>query len=318
MSRPTSHVALGAGREFDLIRALVERWGGAAVGIGDDAAVLEPPSGGSLVVSTDATVEDVHFRRPWLLPREVGYRACTAALSDLAAMAATPVGMLLAITLPERWRDDVLAIADGIGEASLAAGAPIIGGNLTGGEQLAITTTVLGACERALPRATCRPGDVIWITGRLGGPGAAIASWNSGREPDTASRNRFAHPVARIREGRWLADAGARSAIDVSDGLVADLGHLAAASGVRIEIDFARVPVLPGVPPMSALASGEEYELVVSSASAFDTAAFDAAFGIPLTRIGVAHVAETTMPLVVARHDGEFVDLPGGHDHLSG
>ncbi|HET6679781.1 MAG TPA: thiamine-phosphate kinase [Gemmatimonadaceae bacterium] len=317
MNGEDSHIALGGGREFDLIRALVERWGRSAVGIGDDASVLAPPASGALVVSTDATVEDVHFRRAWLTPRELGYRACTAALSDLAAMAATPMGMLLAITLPERWRGDVLAIADGAGEAALAFAAPIVGGNVSGGDQFALTTTVLGAAVRPLPRSACRAGDGIWVTGRLGGPGAALARWLAGGVPDDAWRRRFVHPVARIREAAWLADAGVRSAIDVSDGLVADLGHLAAASGVRIEFDVESVPVLPGLAPAAVLASGEEYELIVSSAKLLDADAFEAAFAVPLTRIGVARAADATLPPVIARLDGQFVDLPGGHDHLS-
>jgi thiamine-monophosphate kinase len=317
VSEVAPHIALGGGKEFDLIRALVERWGTAAVGIGDDASVLAPPPGTVLLVSTDTTVEGVHFRREWLTARELGYRACTAALSDLAAMGATPMGMLLAIVLPERWRGDVLAVADGAGEAALTYAAPILGGNVSGGDQFALTTTVLGAAVRPLPRSACGVGDGIWVTGRLGGPGTSLAHWLAGDAPDEVSRSRFVHPVARIREARWLADAGVRSAIDISDGLVADLGHLAAASGVRIEFDVESVPVLPGLAPAAALASGEEYELIVSAADVLDADAFEAAFGIPLTRIGAAHAADAAMPRVLARLDGHFVDLPGGHDHLS-
>src|SRR5574338_512487 len=118
-------ISLGPGREFDVIRDLVRRWGSAAQGIGDDAAVLDVPAGSRLVASTDATVENVHFRRGWLSPSDVGYRAATAALSDLAAMAATPIAMLVAMCVPARWRSSVGEIAEGIGRASRAFEAPI-------------------------------------------------------------------------------------------------------------------------------------------------------------------------------------------------
>ncbi|HET7457812.1 MAG TPA: AIR synthase related protein, partial [Gemmatimonadaceae bacterium] len=101
---PRAPVALGAGREFDAIRELARRWGTLAPSLGDDCAVLDVPAGARLCLSTDASVEGVHFRRGWLTPREIGYRATAAALSDLAAAAATPLGVLLAIAVPDAWR----------------------------------------------------------------------------------------------------------------------------------------------------------------------------------------------------------------------
>ena len=124
-------ISLGPGREFDVIRDLVRRWGDSARGIGDDAAILDVPPGCHLLASTDATVENVHFRDGWLEPVEIGYRAAAAALSDLAAMAATPIAMLVAMCVPEAWRQHLAGIAEGIGEASRAFHAPITGGNLT-------------------------------------------------------------------------------------------------------------------------------------------------------------------------------------------
>src|SRR5262245_42670453 len=103
--------------EFDAIKAMLARWGARAVGIGDDAAVLDAPRGDSLVVSVDTSVEGRHFKREWLSPREIGYRAVAAALSDLAAMAALPVGVLVALGVPRGWRDSLLELADGIGDA---------------------------------------------------------------------------------------------------------------------------------------------------------------------------------------------------------
>jgi thiamine-monophosphate kinase len=310
-------VALGPGREFDVIRDLVRRWGSAARGIGDDAAILDVPAGSRLVASTDATVENVHFRRAWITPSEIGYRAATAALSDLAAMAASPIAMLVAMSIPEDWRDDVGAIADGIGDAARTFETPITGGNLTGGKELALTVTVLGTTPRPVGRDGARPGDTLYVTGTLGGPGSVLAAWESGRQPRDEHRARFARPSARIREARWLAERGATAAIDISDGLMADVRHLAAASGVDAYVELDAIPVIHGASPRAAATSGEEYELVVASAHPMDEHAFARAFGVPLTRIGVLSAAGMDGPQVRLRSHGVFVDLPVGHDHFS-
>src|SRR3989304_3608274 len=121
-------------------------------GGGDDCAVLEVPAGMRIVLSVDTAVEGVHFRRAWLTPEEVGYRATTAALSDIAAMAAVPVGVAIAMTLPDAWRDNFLSICDGIGDATRAVGARIIGGDLTHGKELSLTLPVVGHAALPLSR----------------------------------------------------------------------------------------------------------------------------------------------------------------------
>ena len=307
-------IALGPGREFDAIRQMVARWGDRARGVGDDAALVELPRGDTLVVSVDSTVEDVHFRRGWLTGREIGYRAAAAALSDIAAMGASPVGMLLAIAIPDGWLPELLEIADGVGEVAGRWGAPVLGGNTTRGGELSITTTVLGSVYGALTRAAVRPGDRLYVTGRLGGAGAALSALLSNSEPNPRHREKFARPQPRVAEARWLAAMGAAAAIDVSDGLVADLGHLAAASGVRIELDLDHIPVAEGVAPKDAASSGEEYELVVATRQPLDLEAFFAAFRLPLTPIAHAVAGD---PGVEVRRKGRRVANPGGHDHLS-
>ena len=311
---PAGHVALGAGAEFDMVRALVSRWGPAARGIGSDCAVLDVPAGTRLVVSTDSSVEHVHFEREWLTPREIGYRATAAAWSDLAAAAATPLGALFAVAISKDWRSALVEIADGVGEAALGAGAPVVGGDITAGPTLVLTLTVFGAAASPLTRSGAQPGDRLYVTGTLGGPLAAIRAWRSGRTPDAGSRGRFAHPVPRLTESRWLRSHGTTAAIDISDGLVADLGHLAAASGVRLAVDLDRVPRWPGLSAREAAASGEEYELVVAAGVALDTQAFEREFGIPLTYIGDA---ESGPPGVETRMQGARVDPIAGYDHLS-
>jgi len=312
------HVTLGPGREFDAVRDLLARWGASAIGIGDDGAVLDVPTGSRLVVSTDSTVEDVHFRAAWLTPEEIGWRATMAALSDLAAMGAAPLGVLLALTVPERWRVSLGALAEGIGAAASAQGAPIVGGDVTDGDRLALAITVLGHSPRPLSRAGARAGDTLYVTGSLGGPGAALSAWMRGAEPSAAARARFAHPEARIAAGQWLASQGATAAIDLSDGLGGDLAHIAHASGVLCSISLDLVPCVAGVSANDALVSGEEYELLVAAPS-LDVRAFSVAHGgLPLTAIGtVRSPAVGDGADVVAEQGGVRVALPRAHDHFA-
>lgn len=304
---------LGPGAEFDAIRSLVARWGELAAGIGDDAALLGVPRGERLVASVDAAVENRHFRREWLSPQEVGSRAVTAALSDLAAMAATPLGVLIAIALPEHWRAQLLEIGDGIAEGVRAARTVIRGGNISASGELSITTTVLGSAFAPLERRGARVGDVVYVTGRLGGPGAALRALHAGESPGDF-RERFAHPAARIAEARWLAHAGATAAIDISDGLVGDLRHLAAASGVAIAIEGDAVPRVDGVDAEQALTSGEEYELVVTAPAPLDANAFSARFALPLTRIGT--VVDGGAGVVTVQGAPRVARI-ASHDHFS-
>jgi len=306
---------LGPGGEFDLIRELLARWGSRARGIGDDAAVIAVPAGERLVVSTDSSVEAVHFRRGWLTPREIGYRATAAALSDLAAMAATPLGILVALALPTAWRAEVGEIADGIGDAVDLCGVPIVGGDLTAATDLAITVTVMGTAIAPLARSGARPGDRIWVTGTLGGPGRAVAALSDNAAPDAESRARFARPVPRLREARWLAARGATAAIDISDGLIADAGHLASASAVRLVIELDRLPHVAATDVIAAAGSGEEYELLVTLPPSAAVHDFEQAFRVPFTEIGRVTAADT--PGVEATYRGERVAPPRGYDHFS-
>jgi thiamine-monophosphate kinase len=304
--------ALGPGREFDAIRRLLERWGSRAVGIGDDAAVVQVPRGDALVTSVDTAAEGRHFRREWLSPREIGYRATAAALSDLAAMAARPLGVLVALTVPESWRAQLLDIADGIADAVDVTRTKILGGNLSSGAELSITTTVLGSAFAPLTRAGARLGDSVYVTGRLGDPGAALDALLAGAAPGT-HRERFARPVPRIMEALWLADRGASSAIDISDGLAADARHLASASGVCLSLDAALIPRCEGVTAERALQSGEEYELLVTAPHVLNAGEFEARFHIPLTRVGeIVDGSSGSVRIVGAR----VASVPG-YDHFS-
>lgn len=238
---------------------------------GDDCAVLA--SGGRpLVLTTDALVEDVHFRRDWLDADQLGRRAITVNLSDLAAMGADPVWTMVAITapadLPAHSLDQIL---DGCADASAAAGALLVGGNLATAPVLTVTVTAGGELPGpCLTRSGARAGDHLVVTGTLGGAAAAVAAWLAGDTPVQPIAERFVAPVARIAAGRALAAAGAHAAIDVSDGLLADLGHLCAASGVGATVDRDRLPRLPEVARLDATehdfaaSGGEDYELLLA------------------------------------------------------
>jgi thiamine-monophosphate kinase len=308
----SGNIALGPGKEFDIVRSLLAEWGNAAERIGDDAAVLQVPEGEKLVVSTDTSLEGVHFQRDWLDHFEIGYRATAASLSDLAAMAARPLGLMIALTLPEADRHEARMIATGIRDGASAVLCPIVGGDLSSGKVLSLTITALGSVARPLSRAGARPGQRVYVTGHLGGPAAALRAWRAGKVPSEVNRARFAHPVPRIDAAVGLAERGATSAIDVSDGLMADLGHIAAASKVGIEIDLDRIPRLDGVSPLEAASSGEEYEIVVT-ASEVDVVKFKSEFGLDLTEIGRV---VTGSPRVELLKEGKQVTAPPGFDHF--
>jgi thiamine-monophosphate kinase len=285
--------------EFGLIERIeraARRVAGRAValGIGDDAAVLRPPRGEHLVVTTDALVEGVHFRWETHAPAAVGRRALVASLSDLAAMGARPLGCVLALAAPPSLP---LARADGVARGLLAAArefaCPLVGGNVARARQTSLTLTALGSVRpgRILTRRGARVGDRILVTGTLGGAALGVARGG---------------PVRRVPEPRLAAGAalarvpGIGGCIDVSDGLEADLGHLlAAAEGgpLGAEIEAAKVPVPRGFhlacgrvgldPERLVLAGGEDYELLFSARPESPAApALARRLGVPVAEIG--------------------------------
>ncbi len=332
-----AHQQLGVGEEFDIIRTLLAQWGDLAVDIGDDAAILAPMGAAHRVVSTDACVEHVHFQRAWIPPCAIGTRAVAAAISDLAAMGACADALLLSFIVPDSWRDALPEIARGIADVARASGARIIGGNLSRGDTFSLSTTAIGSAHHVVPRDGARAGDLVVLTGVLGGPSQAIRAWMSAREPSAWSRERFCAPVPRITEGQTLANADARAMIDVSDGIVAEAQHIAAASGVILEIDALALRLGEDVTVQEALVSGEEYELlaVVPAASIGELmAAWPTVHDVPLTVIGrvLANNAETLAshsPLngvlvrglprddASAHTSGGHIEFTGGHDHFS-
>ncbi|EED36983.1 thiamine-monophosphate kinase [Luminiphilus syltensis NOR5-1B] len=267
--------------EFELIGRYFASLGGGdriALGIGDDAAVFDVPEGEQCVVSTDTQVEYVHFF-PETLPEDIAYRAVAAAASDLAAMGASPLGMTLALTLPEADELWLHGFSQGLAAAVRDLALPLMGGDTTQGP-LTITITVHGSVPRdaAVTRGGARPGDRLCVTGTLGDAAAALAlqrgELSGDRLPEAEDvewlLSRFNRPIARFE---WLSflRAHGSAAIDISDGLLADAEHIAAASGVALTIDSTAIPLsdaLRRAAPSEArlfewaLGGGDDYELL--------------------------------------------------------
>ena len=226
--------------EFGLIAALASRFEQGAqvfVGPGDDAAVVRTPKG-HVVVSTDLLVEGRHFRREWAHARDIGRKAVASNLSDVNAMGGTAhsltVGLAVPADLPVRW---VLDLADGIAEEAALVGASVVGGDLTMASEVVIAVTVLGTCEVApVLRSGAQGGDVLAIAGRQGWAAAGLAVLTRGFRSPRAVVEAYQRPQPPYGAGPSAAAAGATSMIDVSDGLLADVGHLAADSGVAIDL----------------------------------------------------------------------------------
>jgi len=264
--------------ELGLLAELERR--GLAQHIENDAAELP----GGLVVTQDAIVEGVHFRRDMISWRELGFRAAAVNLSDLAASGATPDALVVTLAAPgETELEAVLELYEGLGEA----GVPVAGGDTTAAPQLVLSVTAIGRSERVPGRAGAEPGDRVVVTGPLGAAGVAFR------------KGSLARPPIRLEEGRRLA-RDAHAMLDVSDGLARDAGHMAERSGCRIVIQLERVPLAPGA-TVDDLGFGEDYELLAAVA---DPGGF-AEIGRCEEGTGVALLLE-----------GEPVELPG-YEHFS-
>lgn len=279
-------------QEFDIIRRYFQRpqpSPAVLLGSGDDAALLQPPPGRLLAVTTDAQVLGTHFdhNTPAV---DVGWKALAVNLSDLAAMGAEPAAFTCALTLPavdEHW---IAGFAAGLYDCATYYGIPLVGGNISRGA-LSITVQALGWCKpgQVLRRDAARPGDLICVTGTLGDAALAL---RLGAAADPALRQRLFRPSARMNAGLILCEI-ARCGIDISDGLVADLGHVLAASGCGARLNVDALPRSPAFQRQCSqeqvlpllLAGGEDYELCVTMpAAAFETV--QSRLDVSLTAVG--------------------------------
>ncbi len=293
----------GLGAEFDLIRRFLPHAprffrDDVRVGPGDDCAVVV---GNGIALSVDMSVEEIHFRRDWLDERQIGCRAASAALSDLAAVAARPIGLLVSLAVPEEEVDEVAVhLMNGVRLAAERSGAVVLGGDLTRSPgPIVLDFAVVGECPEPVLRSGAGPGDTVWVTGELGGAAVTIARLLLGQVPHPEAWDRFACPVPRIPEALWLRERSLPKAmIDISDGLAGDAAHLAAASGVAVLLDRTAIPLHEAVLADTAteedalrfaLAGGEDYELCFTAARGAvepHVDAFEAEFGTRLTAVG--------------------------------
>lgn len=315
--------------EFELIQRHFTRSAPDAVlGVGDDCALLQPSAGMQLAVSTDTLVADVHFFAD-VDPQQLGWKCLAVNLSDLAAMGATPRWTTLALTLPEVDDDWLAAFATGLYRCADQFGVSLVGGDTTRGA-LSITLTVLGEVppHQALRRDGARPGDEIWVSGTLGDAALALlvlqGRANLTRADLATLAARLHTPTPRVELGLALRGL-ASSAIDVSDGLLADLGHILTRSGVGASVEYTHLPLGEIVHDYTAhpefdacvLSGGDDYELCFTAPVAHRQALSEIAarLGVRLTAIGSIRAEPG---LIVRDAQGQALDMRHtGYDHFA-
>jgi thiamine-monophosphate kinase len=298
---------------IDALRPMFAQGDRVIVGPGDDAAMLAVPSR-QVLVSTDLLVEGRHFRRDWSAARDIGRKAAAQNLADVMAMGGTGTGLVVGFgappDLPLAW---ALELAAGLAEESAVVGASVVGGDVTRSDQIVLAVTVLGECERLVRRDGARPGDVVALAGRIGWAAAGQAVLGRGFRSPRVVVEAHRRPEPPYAEGPRAAELGATAMIDVSDGLLADLGHIAAASRVAIDLrtDAFGVPeplqavgAALGVDPLGfLLTGGDDHPLAAS---------FPAGVELPTSWTAIGSVSEGEGITV----DGAEYDGPPGHDHF--
>ncbi len=324
--------------EFELLAALRERLPppgpGVVLGSGDDAAITAPA--GATATSVDSIVEGVHFTRPEFTLGEIGHKALACALSDLAAMGAAPGEAYVAVGVPQDMsQDDLLELFAGLTALAALTETTIAGGDVSASPVLSLAVTVVGHAvvpELFARRSGARPGDLLLLTGALGGAAAGLRLL---RDPALAAsldepsaqrlRSRQTTPEARLATGSALARGGATAMIDISDGLGADAGHLAAASGAGLTFETEAIPVCEGVAAVAeaagidpldlVLGGGEDYELLaaVPPDRAEEAVAALSAPELAVTVVGAVRAGEG---VEFRLPGGGAVPSPPGHDQL--
>lgn len=305
----------------EIRRAAKGRNASVVAGIGDDCAVLRIPAGHEMLVTTDFSLEGIHFRREWHPPEVVGWRCLTRGLSDIAAMGGEPLAVFLSLALPkklpQRWVDRFMA-----GLLSLAARFKL---SLAGGDTaespagILADILVVGSVPRgrAIMRSGSRPGDGIYVTGKLGGASAALDKLYAGRKAKPRDFPQHFHPLPRIAIGRFLqAKRLASAMIDLSDGLSTDLAHICEESGVGAEILAEAIPLATigkrGTKPRHALHGGDDYELLFTVPRGRHVPSRIA--GVPVTLIGQI---QRRKGMVLMDGNGAGTELrPQGWEHF--
>jgi thiamine-monophosphate kinase len=321
--------------EFGLIKSLTERLPkspeNVLIGIGDDAAAVLPGKL-PLVMTTDTMVEGVHFLSETLSDYNLGYKSLAVSVSDVAAMGGRPLYALVTLAIPSNWEADRFKrVYDGFREVTERFGCHVIGGDVvsTSGPMV-VTTTVIGEVEQPVRRSGAEPGDIIFVTGRLGGSSAGLEVLRDhvimSPAGQVALAERHQRPEPRVEFGHMCNRFGAHSLNDISDGLASELNEIAAASHVRMVVEANQIPVMPEVKelarftqkdPLSyALYGGEDYELVGTASARVFASLLASASGLrlPLTQIGRCEAGDG---VVMRQSDGRLeVVQAKGYNHL--
>ena len=320
MSSPaiTATTTLADLGEFGLIAELSRRFAQGdhvLIGPGDDAAVVAVPTG-RVVVSTDVLVDGRHFRRDWAEAEDVGHRVAAANLSDLNAMGgvatALTVGLAAPPDLPAAW---ALGLADGIAAEAALVGASVVGGDLTSADQVMVAVTVLGYVDgEPVRRSGARPGDVLALAGRQGWAAGGLAVLGRGFRSPRMLVDAYRRPEPPYAAGPQARMAGATAMIDVSDGLVADVGHLAAASGVAVDITTGAFELAEPLQAVGAALGADPMGFILGGGDDHALAAtFPAGSALPEGWTVIGTVAEGEGVTV----DGAAYEGPTGHTHFS-
>jgi thiamine-monophosphate kinase len=317
--------------EFDVIARYFTRPAPeGTLGVGDDCALFPVPAGLHIATSKDLLIQGRHFY-PDVDPEALGHKALAVNLSDLAAMGAKPLGCVLGLALPDVDEPWLAAFARGFHALADAYGCALIGGDTTRSvHDLTISVTVFGAvaATHALRRDGARVGDHIWVSGALGAADVAYrlldGQWPANDELLAATRRALEWPTPRVALGLALAGL-AHAAIDISDGLLQDLGHILSASRVGAQLQFEALPIAPALNGLdrdpltrAVLGGGDVYELCFTAAAEDEARIRQAGarVGVPVSRIGL--VTEGA-DLVVMAPDGHAMSaLPRGYDHFPG
>lgn len=310
---------------IDLIKQRVKSRSDVVLGIGDDAALLVVPNDQCLVVSTDTLNNGVHFPQD-TAPEDIGYKSLAVNLSDLAAMGATPAWASLAISLPDNDVDWLEKFLDGFFELADEHSVQLIGGDTTQGP-LSITVTVHGFIpkDQALRRDAARLGDEIWVTGSIGDAAAGLEQWRAQGLQSAKLRYRLDRPTPRVDVGIALRGI-ANAAIDISDGLLADLSHILKASAVGAEIEVCRVPMskplLDHYPDDQQryrlqLSGGDDYELCFTAPAHQSLAIEQALAQCDVIATVIGHVVAGTELKCFDENGGLYELEKKGFEHFS-
>lgn len=326
MEQKPAQTLAGLG-EFAAIEAITSALPGAVgveVGPGDDAAVVHAPDK-RVVVSVDMFVDGVHFRTDWAPGHDIGRRCALAAMADIAAMGAVPTALVVGLAAPgDTPAELVTALGAGIAGAAEEVGAGVVGGDLTSADRLSVSVTVLGDLRGTRPvlRSGARPGDVVALAGRVGWAAAGLAVLSRGFRSPLAVVSAYKVPEPPLAAGPIAAVMGATAMADVSDGLLADLTHIARASHVAVDVESAALAVPPRLTEVAAalgrdpltwlLTGGDDHALVATFPPGTDLPA-------PWQRIGtVLESRGLDSPLPAVTVDGAAYDAAPGYAHFGG